>query len=458
MKKYVTGKATFVVYAPAGWTVAEAEQPGFRILSAADPTGELEAAMFCGTSPVGDDLLALARRFTGGIARQYPDFQVLNPMVSPDGVRLVFDGTYTHPQKGGREFRCWISERRGDFTYHSIEGPAGRLDESRALLLTILANARVMNGAFDAGGAAPVEVPLYPYRLADGSATIQIPQGWNVQATGGGTFVAADPSGAFSFIVGGAEVLTPQLGVNVPGAFISPYRPPHRALEFLATRQGAVSGVEFEEVIPRPDVARQIAQVYTVGTVEAEEFVYTFNGQAGRGKGYSFGICFGSRLGVNWRFWHISVAAPAELFDRYVPTMTAMVQSYRIDDQFAMNYIQQGMARLRQLQQQTAAMVARNAREISEMMTAAYDERQRSQDYIDYQRTSTIRGESDWISGMEGGAVYHSDSWGTKNQVTGESWEGAPFNYVHFEGRNPKYNEDMTPVNDRATWQRAFGR
>jgi hypothetical protein len=56
------------------------------------------------------------------------------------------------------------------------------------------------------------------------------------------------------------------------------------------------------------------------------------------------------------------------------------------------------MQRLRQLQRQTSEMVARNAREIREMMQSAYDERQRSQDYIDYQRANYIRGQQDWVS------------------------------------------------------------
>ena len=88
------------------------------------------------------------------------------------------------------------------------------------------------------------------------------------------------------------------------------------------------------------------------------------------------------------------------------------------------------------------------------MMQAAYDERQRSQDYIDYQFSTYIRGEQDWISSVEGGTVYHSDSWGTRNTTTGESCEGQPFNSVNFEGENPKYNEQMQAVNDRATFER----
>ena len=150
----------------------------------------------------------------------------------------------------------------------------------------------------------------------------------------------------------------------------------------------------------------------------------------------------------------MTAVAPADRFEQAVPALATMLASYRINDQYAQRYIEAGLARLRQMQQQTAQMVAQNARDIPAMMQAAYDERQRSMDYIDYQRTNYIRGQTDWISNMEGGAVYHADSWGTQNTFTGERWDGSPFNYVNFEGQNPKYNEGMTPIDSRALWER----
>ena len=87
-------------------------------------------------------------------------------------------------------------------------------------------------------------------------------------------------------------------------------------------------------------------------------------------------------------------------------------------------------------------------------MQAAYEERQRSMDYIDYQRTNYIRGEQDWISKVEGGTIYHTDTWGTKNTATGEYWKGQPYDYVHFKGENPKYREQMTTIDSRQLWER----
>lgn len=74
---------------------------------------------------------------------------------------------------------------------------------------------------------------------------------------------------------------------------------------------------------------------------------------------------------------------PAKKFDSFVPTLASMMQSYKIDDEFASGYIARGMARVMEMQRQTAELVARNAQEIHSMMQAAYEERQRSMDYID---------------------------------------------------------------------------
>ena len=138
MRKLVTSQASFVVYAPVGWTAQEGMQPGFRTLVVSDPGGQREVALFTGTSPTGADLVALARRFTGGIGRQFPDFTITSAFISRDRMRVVVDGTFTHPARGGREMRSWLTGMDGSFVYTSIEAPRGRLAAERRLLLTIL--------------------------------------------------------------------------------------------------------------------------------------------------------------------------------------------------------------------------------------------------------------------------------------------------------------------------------
>jgi len=453
MKKYVTEQATFVLYMPDGWKASEGDQGKFKTLFISDPTGLYGVAMFYGVSPTGKDVLTLASLFANRIKQQFPDLSIPKVMLSKDRRRVVFDGVFTNAQKSRREFRTWVSGGDGNFTYSSIEASEGQLGVSKPLLLTILANIQIMKGAFQTR-SAPVKVAMTQTRLHDGSATFQMPQNWKHQSFGTGFFIAKDPGGLFSFMVAATEAVTPQLGVNSPKLVVSPYLAPSRALQFFAQRQGLLANMQFLQVIPRQDLGRQIGQVYTSGPVTVEEFVYTFTSQDQRCKGYSFGISFGSRLNTNWKLWHMTVAAPADQFEAFVSNFVTMCQSYNINDKFAQDYIARGMERLRQMQKETAVIVARNAREIREMMQAAYDERQKSMEYIDYQRTTYIRGESDWVSSMEGGSIYHSDRWGTKNTASGEYYEGQPYNYFNYTGKNPKYNEQMQEINNRELYEK----
>jgi len=93
-----------------------------------------------------------------------------------------------------------------------------------------------------------------------------------------------------------------------------------------------------------------------------------------------------------------------------------------------------------------------------ESSMAAYQERQRSQEYIDYKRTGYIRGEQEWVSEVEGGALYKSDHWGLSRE--GErKIEGQDFNYYNYKGQNPRYNETMTPVDSsREVYESAYGK
>ena len=455
MQKVVTQQASFVLYVPNGWKAQESADGQALQVTASDPSGRSFVFFSTGAASQGENVTALAKREAAKLGRAAQDLEIRSAFASRDGSSLAFDGTYSPPKRGKTEFRSWVSLQGGQSTCARIEAPAGQLSAMKPTLLTVLSNIRVMKGAVaPQAAAAPVRVQLVPYRLRDGSASFVIPQGWQCQDHGKGTFVAGD-SGGYSFISGNVDLLTPQMRVNQPGILVSPYLAPGQAWQFITARYGLASNMRFEKVIPRADMARQMGQTYTAGPVTVEELIYTFTNKEGKAtRGYTFGISFGSRLGTNWSFRHLTVTAPTERFGPWAGSFADMLGSYKINERWAQDYAAQGARRLREMQQQTSAMVTRNAQEIRQMMQAAYDERQKSMDYIDYQRTSTIRGQQDWISSMEGGAVYRSDSWGTKNTATGEYREGKPYDYVHFEGKNPKYNEQMQPVDSRALWER----
>ncbi|MBE3041586.1 MAG: hypothetical protein IMZ61_07785 [Planctomycetes bacterium] len=227
---------------------------------------------------------------------------------------------------------------------------------------------------------------------------------------------------------------------------------PHETLQRLCAQLGIATNMKFLWVQRYGELEQAAAQTSASGSAAIEAFLYTCDGRIGPSKGFTFGMCFYSRVGT-WSLNHFTVAGPEAKFDAFAPNFANMLQSYRINQAWVNDYIRRGLDNLRRLQQQTSRIVARNAQEIRQMMQAAYEERQTSMEYIDYQRTNYIRGEQDWISSVEGGTVYHSDSWGLTNTATGEFYEGQPYDYVHFQGENPKYRETMTPIDSRELWE-----
>ncbi len=453
MQKVVTDKASFVLYVPKGWKVSEGSEGTARYVTASDPSGRSSVFLSTGVVSRGENATALAKNANAGLGRQARDLEIRNAFASRDGSSLVYDGTYSPPKRGRTEFRTWVSRQGNDFTLTRIEAPAGQFEAMKPALLTVLSNIRVTKGSFSTqAAAAPVKVQLVPYRQRDGSASFLIPQGWQCQDHGKGLFTAGDPAG-YSFISGNVTLVSPQMRVNTPGILVSPYLNSHQAWQFITAGYGLASNMRFEKVIPRTDLTGQLGQAGVPASIE--EYLYTFTNREGRAcKGFTFGMSFGSRSGLNWSFRHLTVTAPADRFNAWAETLGAMMGSYKINERWAQAYVAQGQQRLRQMQQQTSAMAARNAQEIRQTMQAAYDERQKSQDYIDYQRTGYIRGQQDWISTMEGGAVYRTDSWGTKNTATGEYREGKAYDYYHYQGKNPKYSEQMQAVDSRALWER----
>jgi hypothetical protein len=147
--------------------------------------------------------------------------------------------------------------------------------------------------------------------------------------------------------------------------------------------------------------------------------------------------------------WNSIVAGiwgPERDFARYFPALEQIASSFAINDEYARRYIQAGLENLRRLQQKTqAAMQDLNrAREQNQRDWEAAQERK---EYMDSKWDDYRRGRSYWVSELEGGRVYATDSGGTQDTVTGQYYEGRPYNWVNFEGQNPKHpSETMREV------------
>lgn len=460
MEIYVSQIANFAIYKPAGWEVLEDVDGGMQYIYVVSPGGDGVEIYYQEEATTEDvyDMMGALIQVKGEYAS---DFTLVKTYISSDKRKLVFDATYSDPEKGSREGRFWISLNQGKMFIAIGETKKGNFEAQKETLLSIISNVRIIQGANfygNQGGQVPEVLPLEDCRLSDGSAYFKIPAGWTYQDMGKTCFIAGNASEEAAFLSTSIDFITPDMGVQVQGVPVSYYLHPHEAFAFIMEQQGFGSDFEFLMVTPREDIAGQMAQVYTAGTVEVSESLYTFYNKEGTGcKGFTMGICFYSRTGTNWNLKNVTFIAPEEKFDSLIPTFVEMGYSYRIDEAWAANYVEEGMKNLARLQAQTASVIARTSAEISEISNSIYEGKKESQDYIDYLTTSYIRGESDWISTMEGGNVYHSDSWGLTDTGTGTSYEGTSWDYVHFEGQNPVYNEDMIYVDSKEAWKEAFG-
>jgi len=78
-------------------------------------------------------------------------------------------------------------------------------------------------------------------------------------------------------------------------------------------------------------------------------------------------------------------------------------------------------------------MMSRYADEMRQASLSSHQERMRSGDFISYKFSTYMRGEQEWVTGLNGGAIVKTDHWGLS--VGGRYVvEGPPFNYYSFQG------------------------
>ncbi len=104
------------------------------------------------------------------------------------------------------------------------------------------------------------------------------------------------------------------------------------------------------------------------------------------------------------------------------------------------------LANLRVLARQTAGAMQGLYDAIHENQSD-YEARAARKDAQDARGDDYRRGNSYWISDLEGGKVYATDPWGTADTSNGDRYEGSAYDYIHFDGHNPVHpSENMHEV------------
>ncbi len=467
LKRFVSEKPAYSVYRPDTWRVHhESAADSFRIV-VADAEGLAWVELyFAGNRANRLDALGLLGARSRELRLKNPDVRLSEALVCKDLSCVSATLSYTRESVPWKE-RFYTQTDPQQMVIRSFGAPASRWTAQRNLMLEILANIRLGPAPAAAGAnrtappaPPPLQVQLVPRRAADGSLTISVPQDWIFQGQAGKVLaVAPEGSPCAGFIFTSFQLLPPSLRVPpAPDVLLSAYVPPSQTIQLVFQRFGNRNVRLLGP--PKPDAQAAAACLQQLRRpCDVEQMALSWVSPKGAS-------CMGGFFVLNNRpnvtgIWTSLVAGgwgPAQDLARYTPMLHQIGQSFAINNQFAANYIHQGMINLQHQMQRTQEAM-RSLNQAREDNQRAWEQRQERKDAMDAKWDDYRRGNSYWISELEGGKVYQTDRWGTHDTWTGDRFEGPPHDYVHFEGQNPRHpSENMREVSSYELQQLTGGR
>jgi hypothetical protein len=451
LRPYVAASKLYVLFKPADWKVTEDARPAsFRVLVQA-PDGASVVDFYWGRIGTGaPDALAFTLAYRKTLSEKYSDVTLSDVFVSRDSTRATARVRY----RAGAGFvagKYYFESRQGGQSAQGYCAPESRLTAQRSVLLNVMASFAFARASAASGsrGAAPapavVQIPLTPRTAQDGSLSIRVPADWNFLA-GGGKVVTASRDGGMGFIFTSfaGNPMLPQASI-AQGIIGTRYLPPAQALGFVFS---AFKNQRFRILSAQPDAATVRECVARSGrTCDAQDFLVSYVSPEGT-------PCVGAFKMISappsvTGMWFCLVAGlwgPEREFSRYFPLLEQVGSSFAINDQYARRYIQAGLENLRRLQQKTQAAI-QDLNQMRAQNQQDWEARQERKAYMDSKWDDYRRGNSYWVSELEGGKVYQTDSGGTLDPVTGQYYDGRPYNWVNFEGQNPRHpSETMREV------------
>jgi hypothetical protein len=308
-------------------------------------------------------------------------------------------------------------------------------------LLTVIANITILDDqayqrlASQKKSGRPIMLPMKQASAADKTCRLLVPEGWNLVA-GKGTALCTSLDGDIGFIyafidfVGQSQI--PYFdSSNIPGLRYN-YMLPTDAL-IVAMKHYGSSNQRTIERYPNQSWAMQIAS-FLRRKADAEITLISFTSKNGVPCiGYYDVWGLHPTHAGQWGIGVMGIWASESQFARYLPSLIKIWESYRINQQWASEYVRQGMANLQLLMKRTSSVMSRYADEMRQTSLAGHRNRMKSSDFTSYKFSTYMRGEQEWVTGLEGGKIYTSDHWGLSSG--GQSLiEGPPFNYYNYQG------------------------
>ena len=441
---YISSDKIYALHKPTTWKTTDTIDPDFYRVKVTSPDEaslvDFYWARNLSGNPEAASALLLYRKI---LSQTYQKVTVEKAWeTTSDQTRIVADIAL---QAAGVEMkgRFYIEATETGISAQGYAAPVKMLASRRPLLLNIMSSMaflKVLHQGEESG--SPVQAALVTRRAPDGSLTVRLPGDWDFLAAQG-KIVAGAPGGGMGFIFTAfsGNPMLPDASI-AQGVIGSRYLTPDQTVPFLLQGFGHSSP---EVTSSTRDTATMDAGRATLGReCDAADISAVWMSSSGM-------PCMGVFKVMNtlpavmeqWSSVVMGIWGPQTDFIRYVPLLEEVASSYAVNDAFARSYIQSGLANLRRLQQKTGEAI-RSLNDARADNQAAWEARQERKDYMDSKWDDYRRGNSYWVSDIEGGRIYQTDSSGVKDMATGDYYEGSGYSWVNFEGRNPRHpSEDM---------------
>jgi hypothetical protein len=431
----VTEDGTFGLYKPKGWKTGTQKYPNGKMVYVADQKEASYVSMlFLEAVDPKYNAVTFAADTLKNLTRQLPDLKVTEARSSADRMRSVVKyqkkGAGNVPFEGRYSFNI----KHPNATVFGYEAPAKDFRKRLPTLLTVIANITILDAeayrrlSARAGQGGPTTLPMKETTARDGTCRLLVPQGWNLTAEKGRALCAA-PDGDTGFLfttmdfVGRSQI--PNFDSSKILGLHYNYMPPADAL-VVASRHTGSSNHRILERHPNPAASSPKTQG------EIALISYTSKSSTPCIGYFDVVGSYPNAAGM-WGIIPMGFWAPQDRFARLLPSLTQIMGSFQINEQWAADQVRQGMEKVRELMSKTSSLMSKYAEEMRQSSLAAHQNRMKSSDYISYKFSTYMRGEQEWVTGLEGGKIYKTDHYGLSSGGRTIA-EGPPFNYYNYQG------------------------
>ena len=391
---YVTDDGSFGLYRPKGWNVATQRCPNGRMVFVTDPKGVSYVNMiFLEKIDPHNDSVTFAGSTLKNVSKQMPGLKILEARSSRDRMHTVVKYQRSGPKNILIEGRYSFNVKRPSGVVFRYEASTKQFNTMVPTLLTVIANITLLDDqayrrlVSQRRDTVPTILPMKEASAPDGTCRLLVPQGWNLTA-GKGAALCASPDGDIGYLFTVIEFVGKSRipyfdSSRIPGNLRYEYMPPIDAL-IVASKHLGSSNHRVIERYPNPSWAMEAAAFLKRG-VDAEMALISYTSKNRVScTGYFDVLGLHPTTAGQWAIIPMGFWAPTAQFAKNLPSLIKIAESFRINQEWASEYVRQGMAKVRELMKKTSSMMSRYAEEMRESSLAGHQNRMKSSDFTSY--------------------------------------------------------------------------